>query len=173
MDNTVGTTLFWLNINYFLVIKEDLESFRWEPLSVALRSTIQRHIYICICVCVFLHIIYIYTYTCIHIHIYIYIYTYLCLYEYEYGCEYVFVGLVTCGRNQRDNSCRHAASILPISRFGRVFVATWSVRENHPSSLPASVAGIGESDAWKRTQTLPAVGPCEFDSKVDSKKPAA
>lgn len=126
--------------------------------------------YMCVC---FLHIIYIYTYTCIHIHIYIYIYTYLCLYEYEYGCEYVFVGLVTCGRNQRDNSCRHAASILPISRFGRVFVATWSVRENHPSSLPASVAGIGESDAWKRTQTLPAVGPCEFDSKVDSKKPAA
>ena len=65
------------------------------------------------------------------------------------------------------------ASILPISRFGRVFVATRSVRENHPSSLLASVAGIGESDAWKRTQTLPAVGTCEFDSKVDSKKPAA
>ena len=43
VDNTVGTTLLWLNINYFLVIKEDLEPFRWELLSVELWSTIQRH----------------------------------------------------------------------------------------------------------------------------------
>ena len=42
-----------------------------------------------------------------------------------------------------------------------------------PAAFLASAAGIGESDAWKRTQTLPAEATCGFDSKVDSKKPAA
>ena len=85
---------------------------------------------------------------------------------------YLF-GFVTCGRDQRDNSCRHAANILPINRWYDL------VGFLHMRIIPAafllhlaSVAGIGESDAWKRMQTLPAVGTCEFDSKVDSNKSA-
>ena len=99
---------------------------------------------------------------------------YLCTYEHEYGCEYVFVWFCHLWKGPAGQFLQTCCKYSAYQQIWYDLVGFLHMRIIPAAFLLhlASVAGIGESDAWKRMQTLPAVGTCEFDSKVDSNKSA-